>query len=210
MQARGRHHRGIRPRVRGDVGDVHVVCVASMLLIELESRIERADQRFQRGKPGEQACLDRRHKDLLVLYRLEEELLLFVGALRQKLPHAPESVHAEAEVRMVVNHLHRFIQSAALRLRHLGLVIRVTHVEVRVGNEEEVPLLGGVERHGEAPRVAPKFEGHVTLRAGGEFGNGKLGHLLAKVPAGIELGGVFRLPSVRPPARPAKGELWRT
>ena len=93
---------------------------------------------------------------------------------------------------MVLNHLHRFIDGAALRLRHLGLVIRVTHIQVSVGDEEEIPFLGGVERHREAPRVAAQADGHLTLRAGGEFRHSKLRHLLAEVPTGIELGRVFR------------------
>ena len=94
---------------------------------------------------------------------------------------------------MVVNHLYRFINRAALRLGDFGLVIRVTHIQVSVGDEEEVPFLGGIERHGEAPRVAPQADRYLTLRTSGEFRHGELRHLLTEVPTGIELGRIFRL-----------------
>ena len=115
-------------------------------------------------------------------------------ALRQKLPHAPKSVQAEAKVRMVVNHLHRFVQGAALRFRHLGLVIGVTHIEVSVGHEEEIPLLGGIERHGEAPRDGPpRLTATSPLVPAGNSGTANSTICSPKSQPRIELGGVFRL-----------------
>ena len=48
FQARRGQHRGIRPGVRGNVRDIGIVRVSAVLLVKLESRIERTDQRLER------------------------------------------------------------------------------------------------------------------------------------------------------------------
>ena len=85
---------------------------------------------------------------------------------------------------MVVDHPNGFVKKPALNLRHLFLVVGISHVYMHVRDYKYVPLLRRGQDHWKVPRAPVDFNRHIALCRRSELGNRELNHLLAEIPVG--------------------------
>ena len=112
-----------------------------MLPAEVCAAIQRTDQRLRRRKAGEQTSKLRGNKQLLFLDGSNPALLFCGRTCLQKLFQRPFSVQTEAEIRMLRRQVHRFVDDSALDGHNFCLVVRISDIEMGVGNQIQCPFL---------------------------------------------------------------------